>query len=135
MPVAGDPQRLQQVVWNLLSNAIKFTPRGGRVQVRLARVNSHVEMTVSDTGEGIDPSSSRYLFERFRQADAHFHAQPRRARARPRDQPAPRRSCMAARIQAMSPGKGRGTTVRVELPLMIVHDGASSTNRSGPSDD
>ena len=49
-PVSGDPARLQQVVWNLLSNAVKFTPKGGRVQVLLERVNSHVELTVSDTG-------------------------------------------------------------------------------------
>jgi signal transduction histidine kinase/ActR/RegA family two-component response regulator len=67
-PIAGDPERLQQVVWNLLSNAIKFTPRGGRVQVRLERVNSHVELTVSDTGEGIEPSLLPHLFERFWQA-------------------------------------------------------------------
>ena len=52
-PVSGDADRLQQIVWNLLSNAIKFTPRGGKVQLRLSRVNSHVEVTVSDTGRGI----------------------------------------------------------------------------------
>jgi signal transduction histidine kinase len=50
--ISGDPDRLQQVVWNLLSNAIKFTPKDGRVQVRLERVNSHVEIVVSDTGSG-----------------------------------------------------------------------------------
>ena len=68
----GDAQRLQQVVWNLLSNAIKFTPRGGRVQIRLERVNSHVEITVSDTGEGIAPEFLPHLFQRFRQADSAF---------------------------------------------------------------
>src|SRR6185437_12608349 len=51
-PVSGDPNRLQQVFWNLLSNAVKFTPRGGRIQVLLERVNSHVEVSVIDTGEG-----------------------------------------------------------------------------------
>ena len=50
-PVSGDPGRLQQVVWNLVSNAVKFTPKNGRVQVRLERVNSHVEIVVSDTGD------------------------------------------------------------------------------------
>ena len=68
--VSGDPNRLQQVMWNLLSNAIKFTPRGGRVQVVLARVNSHVELSVSDTGEGIRPEFLVHVFDRFRQADS-----------------------------------------------------------------
>ncbi len=54
-PVAGDRDRLQQVVWNLLSNAVKFTPKSGRVQVRLERVNSHIEIVVADTGIGIRP--------------------------------------------------------------------------------
>jgi PAS domain S-box-containing protein len=67
--VSGDPVRLQQVVWNLLSNAIKFTPRGGRVQVRLERVNSHVEVAVSDTGAGIPADFLPHVFDRFRQAD------------------------------------------------------------------
>ena len=68
-PISGDPDRLQQVVWNLLSNAIKFTPKNGRVQVRLERVNSHVEIVVSDTGKGIEPDFLPHVFERFRQSD------------------------------------------------------------------
>ena len=69
-PIKGDPARLQQVVWNLLTNAIKFTPRGGRVQVALERVNSQIEILVSDTGEGIKPEFLPHVFDRFRQADA-----------------------------------------------------------------
>jgi signal transduction histidine kinase len=69
-PVAGDAGRLQQVLWNLLTNAIKFTPRGGRVHVLLERVNSHLELNVTDTGEGIEPEFLPHVFERFRQADA-----------------------------------------------------------------
>jgi CheY-like chemotaxis protein len=61
---------MQQVVWNLLSNAIKFTPRGGRVEVTLGRHESHIELTVSDTGSGIDPEFLPHVFDRFRQADA-----------------------------------------------------------------
>lgn len=67
--ISGDPDRLQQVVWNLLTNAVKFTSRGGRVQVRLERVNSHVEIIVSDTGRGISPEFLPLVFDRFRQAD------------------------------------------------------------------
>ena len=68
--LAGDPNRLQQIVWNLLANAIKFTPKNGRVQVMLARVNSHVELTISDDGRGIDPAFLPHVFDRFRQQDA-----------------------------------------------------------------
>ncbi|MEZ0274430.1 MAG: ATP-binding protein [Roseimicrobium sp.] len=66
---SGDPQRLQQIFWNLLSNAIKFTPAGGKVHVLLERVNSHVEITVSDTGVGIAPEFLPHVFDRFRQQD------------------------------------------------------------------
>src|SRR6266851_4326064 len=51
-PVSGDPDRIQQIIWNLLSNAIKFTPKGGQIDVRLERVHSHMEITISDTGQG-----------------------------------------------------------------------------------
>lgn len=67
--VRGDPSRLQQVLWNLLSNAIKFTPKAGRVQVILERVNSHAEISVEDTGIGIRPEFLPHVFDRFRQAD------------------------------------------------------------------
>lgn len=68
--VLGDPVRLQQVVWNLLSNAIKFTPKHGKVQVQLERINSHLEISVSDTGTGIDEDFLPFIFDRFRQADS-----------------------------------------------------------------
>jgi PAS domain S-box-containing protein len=66
----GDPDRLQQIVWNLISNAIKFTPRGGRVQVSTERLDSHITITVSDTGEGIAPEFLPYVFDRFSQANS-----------------------------------------------------------------
>jgi PAS domain S-box-containing protein len=69
-PIAGDPDRMQQIFWNLLSNAVKFTPKGGRIQVRLQRINSHVEVVVSDTGMGVDPKLLPFIFERFRQGDS-----------------------------------------------------------------
>jgi PAS domain S-box-containing protein len=68
--VLCDPARIQQVAWNLLSNAIKFTPKNGRVRVRLERVDSHVEISVKDTGPGINPEFLPYVFDRFRQADS-----------------------------------------------------------------
>ena len=69
-PVSGDPNRLQQVVWNLLANAVKFTPRGGQVSVVLRRVNSHLELSVSDSGIGVAADFLPHVFDRFRQADS-----------------------------------------------------------------
>ena len=68
-PVAGDPARLQQVVWNLLSNAVKFTPAGGQVEVWLTRTAAGGEIRVHDTGAGIEPEFLPHVFERFRQVD------------------------------------------------------------------
>ena len=68
--VSGDADRLQQVVWNLLINAVKFTPRGGKISVSLTIAHSKAELSVSDTGQGIQPEFLPYLFERFRQADS-----------------------------------------------------------------
>jgi signal transduction histidine kinase/ActR/RegA family two-component response regulator len=68
--ISADAKRIQQIVWNLISNAIKFTPPEGKVQVRLETLNSHIEITVSDTGIGIPGDFLPYVFERFLQADA-----------------------------------------------------------------
>ena len=67
-PVLGDDNRLRQVVGNLMSNAVKFTKTGGRVQISLRRVDSHVEISVADTGSGIAPDLIPHVFDRFRQA-------------------------------------------------------------------
>jgi PAS domain S-box-containing protein len=127
-PVSGDPARLQQIVWNLLSNAIKFTPRGGKVQLRLARVNSHVEITVSDTGRGIAPDFLPFVFERFRQGDATFS----------REQGGLGLGLAIAQqlaelhggtISASSAGAGQGATFTLSLPLMIVHSAQAEPGR------
>ena len=69
-PIAGDPARLQQVIWNLLSNAIKFTPRDGLVRILVTPFDGHVAITVQDSGVGIEPEFKAHVFERFRQGDA-----------------------------------------------------------------
>jgi signal transduction histidine kinase/ActR/RegA family two-component response regulator len=69
-PILGDPNRLQQIVWNLLTNAVKFTPKGGKIDVIVQRVNSHVEIIVHDSGIGIGADFLPHVFERFRQADS-----------------------------------------------------------------
>jgi PAS domain S-box-containing protein len=119
-PVSGDPDRLQQVAWNLLSNAIKFTPKDGRVQVLLTRVNSHLELTVSDTGQGIEKKFLPYVFDRFRQADASTtrkHGGLGLGLAIVRHLV----ELHGGTVTVESEGAGQGTTFRVSLPLMIVH--------------
>ncbi|HVF29282.1 MAG TPA: ATP-binding protein, partial [Pyrinomonadaceae bacterium] len=117
--VSGDPTRLQQVVWNLLSNAIKFTPKNGRVQVKLERVNSHVEITVSDDGQGISPDVLPFIFERFRQADstitrAHGGLGLGLAIVRHLVE------MHGGTVEVESLGEGRGATFTVKLPLVVV---------------
>jgi signal transduction histidine kinase len=112
----GDPGRLQQVVWNLLVNAVKFTPKGGRVQVHLQRVNSHVEIVVSDTGQGIRPELLPHLFERFRQADSsstRAHAGLGIGLALVRHLV----ELHGGTVRAESSGEGQGARFTVRLPL------------------
>ncbi|HZH91423.1 MAG TPA: ATP-binding protein, partial [Pyrinomonadaceae bacterium] len=119
-PVSGDPDRLQQVVWNLLSNAIKFTPKEGRVQVLLTRVKSHLEFTVSDTGQGIEKKFLPYVFDRFRQADpstTRKHGGLGLGLAIVRHLV----ELHGGTVAAESEGAGQGTTFKVSLPLMVVH--------------
>jgi CheY-like chemotaxis protein/two-component sensor histidine kinase len=69
-PISGDPDRMQQIVWNLVSNAVKFTPTGGLVTVTVRRTGLMDEISVADTGIGIEPAFLPNVFETFRQADA-----------------------------------------------------------------
>jgi PAS domain S-box-containing protein len=127
-PVSGDPDRLQQIVWNLVSNAVKFTPKGGRVQVRVERINSHVEITVSDTGIGIRPDFLPHIFERFRQADsgtAREHAGLGLGLAIARHLV----ELHGGTIHALSAGEGHGATFQVRLPVMIVQSGRPADAR------
>jgi CheY-like chemotaxis protein len=127
--VFGDPRRLRQIVVNLLTNSLKFTPPDGRIEVRLARDGEMALLTVADTGEGIDEALLPHVFEPFRQGDD--------------DDPATRthhglglgltivRELVALHggtIRVDSPGKGRGSTFTVELPVIAVR---VSSERAG----
>jgi PAS domain S-box-containing protein len=118
--VSGDPGRLQQVFWNLLTNAVKFTPRGGQVQVLLERVNSHVEVSVTDTGEGIASEFLPYVFDRFRQADA---STTRRHGGLGLGLAIVKQlvELHGGSVRARSPGRGGGATFVVSLPLTVLH--------------
>lgn len=116
--VYGDRQRLQQAVWNLLSNAVKFTPRGGRIQIQVLRVNSHVEVAVSDTGEGIAPDVLPFVFDRFRQADS---SSTRRHTGLGLGLAIVRHivELHGGTVEVASAGTGTGATFRLKLPLSV----------------
>ena len=129
--VSGDPARLQQVVWNLLSNAIKFTAKGGRVQVVLERVNSHVEIAVSDTGQGIAAEFLPHMFERFQQ----YERGPSRAHGGLGLGLAIVRHIVelhGGTVHAESPGVGRGAVFTVKLPLIVIARTAGEVERRHP---
>ncbi len=115
--VQGDPARLQQVVWNLLANAVKFSPRGGRVLLRLARADGQAIISVRDEGEGIAPEFLPHIFEPFRQADGtstRAYGGLGLGLAIVHDVVELHRGT----IEVESKGKGQGATFTVKLPLV-----------------
>jgi PAS domain S-box-containing protein len=123
--VSGDAARLQQIFWNLLTNAVKFTPKGGRIQVVLQRVNSHVEVSVMDTGSGIPGEFLPHVFDRFSQADTSLH----------RKEGGLGLGLAIAKqlvelhggsIHAKSLGEGKGSTFTVNLPLAVSRNAAKA---------
>ncbi len=131
--ISGDAGRLQQVVWNLLSNAIKFTPRGGRAQLKLQRTSSHVEISVSDSGQGIRPDFLPYVFERFRQADmkttrAHGGLGLGLAIVRQLVE------LHGGTVSVTSEGEGKGATFIVKLPLLPVYQNPPGAGQQSPAD-
>lgn len=117
--IMGDANRLQQVVWNLLANAVKFTPKEGRVTVQLKRLDSHVQIQVSDTGGGISSEFLPYVFQRFRQADSsttRSHGGLGLGLAIVRHLV----ELHGGTVHAESPGIGLGATFIVNLPMKAV---------------
>lgn len=117
--VSGDVDRLQQIVWNLLSNAVKFTPNYGQVEVRLAQTNSHVQLIIKDSGQGIHPDFLPYVFDRFRQAE--------RATTRHHGGLGLGLAIVQQLVEmhggtvtATSSGEGQGATFTVKLPRLVI---------------
>jgi CheY-like chemotaxis protein len=130
-PIEGDPQRLHQVLGNVLSNAVKFTPEGGRIDVEAAVADDAIEITVRDSGIGIAPEFLPFVFDRFRQADS---------RSTRRHGGLGLGLAIARHlleqhgggIQAHSGGPGRGTTVRMRLPIRTLGHTSSTQAEAGP---
>jgi len=130
--IVGDPDRLQQVVWNLLSNAVKFTGPRGCVSIEVATRGAVAEISVTDDGVGIDAPFLSSVFERFRQADSsttrrHGGLGLGLAIARSIIE------LHGGTVTAESEGLGRGTTVRVRLPLRDEERGAVVERRAAPA--
>jgi CheY-like chemotaxis protein len=132
-PISGDAERIQQVIWNLVANAVKFTPKGGRVNVVLERVNSHVEIAVSDTGQGIAPEFVPFLFERFQQHDA---STTRQHGGLGLGLAIVRHIVEAhgGSVHVESPGAGKGSVFTVKLPLILIPRAAGEAERRHPTE-
>ncbi|MGJ5675579.1 MAG: ATP-binding protein [Nostochopsis sp.] len=117
--VLGDTSRLQQVVWNLLANAVKFTPRGGKVEVKLETSDLSVQIQVKDNGRGINSEFLPYVFDYFRQADS---SMTRTFGGLGLGLAIVRQiiELHGGTVEAASPGEGRGATFTVSLPLLAV---------------
>jgi CheY-like chemotaxis protein len=124
--VPADELKLKQVVLNLLTNAVKFTPKGGTVQVGARRTSSHIQFTVNDTGEGIDPEFLPHVFEAFRQAE---NPNTRIHGGLGLDLSIVRYIAEAhgGTVAAESAGRGKGATFTVTLPVAAVAPAVSQT--------
>jgi signal transduction histidine kinase/AmiR/NasT family two-component response regulator len=135
--VTGDADRLQQIVWNLLSNAVKFTPQGGRIEVRLERVDATLRIVVADSGDGIHPDFLPHVFEPFRQADSSSR---RRYGGLGLGLALVKHlvELHGGTVAAASPGKGAGATFTIDLPARAARIEPGSRlpadERGGPLD-
>jgi signal transduction histidine kinase/ActR/RegA family two-component response regulator len=131
LPVMGDAERIQQVIWNLLSNAVKFTAPGGRVRIDASRQGRFVEIAVADTGVGLTPEFLPFVFDRFRQADQSF--------TRAHGGLGLGLSIVkqvvemhGGQVSASSDGPGRGAVFTVRLPRGAVETAAAGENAAVP---
>lgn len=133
-PVSGDPERLQQIVWNLLSNAVKFTPKGGCVQLTVSKVDSNVQIVVSDNGAGIPAEHLSTIFDTFTQVDP---TSTRKQGGLGLGLAIVRKlvELHGGHVKASSPGLGMGTAITVTLPLAAIkaESAASETGTDGAS--
>ncbi|MBV8224285.1 MAG: hybrid sensor histidine kinase/response regulator, partial [Verrucomicrobia bacterium] len=129
--VSGDPGRLQQVLWNLLTNAIKFTPKGGKVRVLAKAMQSHVEISVSDNGEGISRDFLPHLFERFSQAEG---SAKRKHRGLGLGLSIVKSlvEMHGGTVRAYSHGEGQGATFTIHLPLHAPKSSECAENPPNP---
>jgi PAS domain S-box-containing protein len=130
----GDPGRLQQVFWNLLTNAVKFTPSGGHIDLVMERVNSHVEVSVEDSGIGIKPEFLAFVFDRFRQADS---STTRRHGGLGLGLSIVKHlvELHGGSVRVKSAGEGQGTTFIVAMPISVIRmEESSLTERPAFSD-
>jgi PAS domain S-box-containing protein len=131
--VSGDAERLRQIMWNLLSNAVKFTPKGGHVEVRLGRVNTHMEISVADNGQGIMPEFLPHVFDKFRQADGGYgrqHGGLGLGLAIVRHLV----ELHGGTVHASSPGVGQGAVFTVALPVAPARAASSDERRDETHD-
>jgi signal transduction histidine kinase/CheY-like chemotaxis protein len=129
--IMGDSQRLQQAVWNLLSNAIKYTPKDGKVQVRLERINSHVEIVIADNGQGIDQRGLQNVFDRFWQASSPNSGD--RGMGLGLSIVKHIVNLHGGTVTAYSEGLGKGSAFIIRLPLPVTTAGLSSPARRHPT--
>jgi PAS domain S-box-containing protein len=132
--LAGDPTRLQQVFWNLLSNAVKFTSINGHIKIVLQRINSHVEIVVSDTGIGIEPQLLPHVFDRFRQGDSGTN---RRTSGLGLGLAIVRNlvELHGGTVRAESQGPGQGASFAVRLPTLLALAGSGKEGSFAPEEE
>jgi PAS domain S-box-containing protein len=128
--VLGDAKRLQQVTWNLLTNAIKFTPSGGKILITASRVNSRIEISVADSGQGMPADFLPHIFERFRQADS---STTRRHGGLGIGLALVKQliELHGGDVRAESPGPGLGATFTLSLPVAALHEESRHPNDPG----